>query len=119
MAIPFQDRHRWFIRKIQDCFGFDEESVVESHLRRNGVLEKLENFFSAAGPTRIYFFYQVIKPQPIEDVLQQGPPTSPGRRYSSVTIKGQSKRFLPGPHSLPVSDCAQGSNEAQLFVTDG
>ena len=57
--MAFQARHRWVIQKIDQGFGIHNEAVVEEAMRGNGVMDKVNSFFRADGPQRLFFFFQV------------------------------------------------------------
>ena len=58
LAMAFQARHRWVIQKIDQGFGIHNEAVVEEAMRGNGVMDKVNSFFRADGPQRLFFFFQ-------------------------------------------------------------
>jgi dynein heavy chain len=56
--MAFQARHRWIIQKIDQGFGIHNEALVEEAMRGEGVMDKVNSFFRADGPTKLFFFYQ-------------------------------------------------------------
>ncbi|OQR97844.1 dynein heavy chain, outer arm [Achlya hypogyna] len=65
--MAFQARHRWIIQKLQLCLGFRDEGEVEELMKTNDIMESLTTFFSPAGPSKVFFYYQVRQYEPDTD----------------------------------------------------
>lgn len=76
-------RHRYMIGKIADIFGYEDESAVEEMMLEESVLQSIDLFFTANGPTKILITYESIEQQ------QKSPDIKPQlkRKLSDFSVK--------------------------------
>lgn len=54
--MSLQARHRYVVSRLNESFSIGNEELVEELVRRDRMLRRLNAFFSAEGPHRIFFF---------------------------------------------------------------
>ena len=57
--MALQERHRWVMSKILEAFAPELPSeLVQSFMRQDANLQKLNSFFKGDGPGRMFVFFQ-------------------------------------------------------------
>lgn len=56
--MSLQARHRYIVARINEAFDLGNEEMVEELVRREHMISRLNGFFKADGPRRIYFFVE-------------------------------------------------------------
>jgi dynein heavy chain len=93
--MAFQARHRWMIQRLDQGFGINDELMIESFLRDESVLEHMNSFFSADGPSRIMFYYQPrITLNERDEEVEEGPPILFATTGEEVKLKGRAIYFV-------------------------
>lgn len=88
--MSLQARHRFIVARLNESFGLDNEEMVEELMRREHMLHRLNAFFKADGPSRIYFFCE----------------RHAGRRSPQIELSGKGKNVA-------------ANDEVALYCNDG
>ncbi len=58
------ERHRFMINRLAEAYGSYDENAIERMMLEPTVIEAVEHFFSATGPTKILFALEAVPEEP-------------------------------------------------------
>ena len=58
--MALQARHRYIVSRINEAFKLDDEEMIEELIRKENFISRINAFFRANGPTRIFIFCEKL-----------------------------------------------------------
>ncbi|KAJ1446978.1 dynein heavy chain and region D6 of dynein motor-domain-containing protein [Pelagophyceae sp. CCMP2097] len=105
--MALQARHRYMVSRINEAFALGDEEAVEELIRREHIIGRINAFFRADGPTRIFVFCEQLEAK-----------AGRGRR---ATLSQTAGRAGGAPQDEPVARGrgAAANERVCLYFSDG
>jgi hypothetical protein len=76
------ERHRYMISRLAEAFGTYDDNAIERMMLQPGVLQTIDYFFSASGPTKVLIALEAVEEEPLTPG-GASQPSSIGRGFTS------------------------------------